>query len=173
MGNSSERVPIKDLGDVVYYHQTKEYTDQEYESSRDLKKEIQRGRLTVIDKKEALRGSVDGESPVTRNDSVSLHDIKQAMREMIPDFQTGNDMRAAVRDLAPLIIDVVRQEMSKMSVSAGNSIVPVSKPASFEGPTYIPDVKTDGMISNIDIKKTNVSAGGAEDALAALRRMKK
>jgi len=40
IGNSPERVAISDPKDVIYYRQVKEYTDQEFDSSRDLKREV-------------------------------------------------------------------------------------------------------------------------------------
>ena len=39
-GNSHERILIKDLNDAIYFHQKKQYTDQEFEGSRDLQREI-------------------------------------------------------------------------------------------------------------------------------------
>lgn len=38
LGNSPERVRIKDLNDVIYYKQQKDYSDQEFEGSKDLQK---------------------------------------------------------------------------------------------------------------------------------------
>ena len=44
MGNSTERVMIEDLGDVIYYKQIKEYTDQEFELSKALQREWKKTR---------------------------------------------------------------------------------------------------------------------------------
>ena len=49
LGNSPERVPIEDLNDIIYYKQLKDYTDQEYEKSRDLKRAINNGKLAIIE----------------------------------------------------------------------------------------------------------------------------
>ena len=176
LGNSTEKVSVSDLRDVIYYKQVKEYSDSEYESSKDLKREIQKGRLLLLAKADSARITSEimlaGSS---NNSNISLHDIKAAVRELLPEFKgSSTDIKDAIRDLAPLIVEVVRQEVSKISV---NQVVPVSGVATqnkyMEGPVYIPDINTSGMISNVEAKKINVSADGAEDALAALRRMKK
>ena len=72
LGNSPERVEVKDLNDIIYYRQLKEYIDQEYEKSKDLKREIQKGRLAEIEKLPAHRGSVDAQEKLAS--SVSAKD---------------------------------------------------------------------------------------------------
>lgn len=173
MGNSSERVPIKDLGDVVFYKQLKEYTDQEYEKSKDLKEALNRGKIIIIEKAEIPRGSVD--IPESKNkDSVSLKDLKTVLRELLPEFKgsgvSESALKGAVREIAPLIVDMVRQEISKIPVGS-NQIVQIED--IFQGSEYVPNVTSDGMISNVDIKKTEVSGNAVSDNLAALKKLKK
>ena len=119
MGNSSERVYIKDLGDVVFYKQLKEYTNQEYEKSKDLKEALSRGKLVLIEKAEIPRGSVNFPEFKTET-SVNLKDLKTALREVLPEFKNSDvsdsAFKGAVRDIVPLIVDMVRQEILKIAV---------------------------------------------------------
>lgn len=48
LGNDTERVKLTDLNDVVYYKQEKIYSDDDYNRSRDLKRNIENGRLTKL-----------------------------------------------------------------------------------------------------------------------------
>jgi hypothetical protein len=57
-GNSHERVPLKDLNDVIYFRQKKQFTDQEFESSKDLQKEIQKGRIIKLEHLPEIKGSM-------------------------------------------------------------------------------------------------------------------
>ena len=105
---------------------------------------------------------------------ISAQDFKDAIREILPGI-VQPDMKGAVRDIAPLIVDVVRQELSKMTVNATSSTSAIAdkSPAKFVGPEYIPTVSTEGFISNVEAKKSEVSSGATQDALAALRRLNK
>ena len=176
IGNSHERIPLPDLKDIVYYKQTKEYTDQEYTYSKDLKREIQGGRLIVLEQIQGIRGSGEvSNSPVERpqTSSVSLNDIKLALKEVLPEFKkdiSEYSLKGAIREIAPLIVSMVRQEIS--SIRMTQQVSETIKPE-FQGPQYIPSVSTEGMISNVKAKENRVSADGAEDALLALRKLKK
>ena len=174
IGNSHERIPLPDLKDIVYYKQTKEYTDQEYTYSKDLKREIQGGRLIVLEQIQGIRGDVSN-NPVERphTSPVSLNDIKLALKEVLPEFKNDiseDSLKGAIREIAPLIVSMVRQEISsiRMTQQTSETIKP-----EFQGPQYIPSVSTEGMISNVKAKENRVSADGAEDALLALRKLKK
>jgi len=175
LGNSTEKVPIPDLKDVIYYKQSKEYNDSEYESSKDLKREIQKGRLLLLSQNRSSRGSSDvllkdsGQGP-----SVSIGDIKAAVRELLPEFNK-TDVYGAVRDLAPLIIEVVRQEISKLSIQTQHTVVSSEKKSvsSSIDPMYIPDVNVVGMVANIKTTKENkISSNNTEEALRALRALR-
>jgi hypothetical protein len=74
LGNSTERVPIHDLGDAIYYKQTKAYTDQDFENSKDIKREITKCRLIILDKFKTPRNPVndDSGSKVTINQNTSV-----------------------------------------------------------------------------------------------------
>jgi hypothetical protein len=169
VGNSTERVSIADLHDVIYYKQIKEYTDQEFESSRDLKRELSKGRVALLDSVPTIRSSSIEKSQ--GSSAISLADLKAAIREILPEMPGNNNVRGAVMDLAPMIADVVRQEISKVSVSGSvqrSSGVAPSTPV-FQGPEYVPTINTDGLKSNVEAK-TQVSEG-VDDTLLLLRQL--
>lgn len=175
MGNSPERVPIKDLNDVIHYRQIKQYSDTEYNTSKDLKREKSKGTIVILEQDEGLRGSeVNLLREKVSSSTISVQDLKNALQELLPQM-AGPDIKGAVRDIAPLIIDVVRQELSKMTVNTvpGTPLSVDKSPAKFVGPEYIPTVSTEGFVSNVEAKKSEVSSGATQDALAALRRLNK
>lgn len=47
-----EKIQLKDIPDVIYYKQEKVYTDSQYSKSLDLKREISKGNIIVIEKRE-------------------------------------------------------------------------------------------------------------------------
>ena len=149
LGNSPERIIIADLGDVIYYKQEKEYTDQQYSSSRDLQRAIRRGNLSVLEKVKTPSNSGNGRSfSMGSNASVNLNDIKQAVKEVIPEVlpnDSNRTIRDAIREAIPLIVNMVRQEVSSLVRGSGISEAPKAPKTSFTGPEYIPDVSTEGM----------------------------
>jgi hypothetical protein len=169
LGNSIERVPVPDLNDVIYYRQIKEYTDQEYEASRDLRKELARGRLTELSRVPTVRGNVS--EPVGKTDISA--EIKAAVREAFSG-QGPSDMRSVARELAPIIAEIVRQEVAKIP-SSGSPVSQNTAPTrtSFVSPEYVPTISTEGMIGNIEAHQTQTSGTAADEALKALRAMKK
>jgi hypothetical protein len=175
MGNSTERVPIKDLGDVIYYKQIKDVTDIELETSKDLNREIKTGRIILLEQNKAPKGSEDtpAHSGAVPNNSLTISNLKAAMREMLPEFK-GNGNEVDLKGLVPLIQDAIRSEMAKlplhqMSVSDGQ--IGQESGATFKDLTYVPTVNTNGMVSNVSAKETGVSSDSAMDALAALRKL--
>ena len=61
-GSDPETVDLRDLGDKVYYGQEKVFSESQYSRSVDLKRELQKGRLTVIERRE--EASADFKIPV-------------------------------------------------------------------------------------------------------------
>jgi len=169
LGNSSERVVLHDLKDVIYYRQTKEYSDQEYETSRDLQRALAQNRLILLERQNSIRGSVER---VTGGVDVG-QEIRAALREMMPS-QPDVDVKSVAREIAPVVAEIVRQELSRLpvQVATGSGNVPAAGVSSFIGPEYVPTVTTEGMVSNVEAKTTETSSEGTEDALAILRRMK-
>lgn len=174
LGNSHERVLLQDLKDVVYYKQIKEYTDQEFTTSKDLRREIQSCRLIVLEQASNIRGSSEtAGSPAERSQSppVNIGDFKAALRELLPELkQEGPDLKGALREIAPLIVSMVRQEISGLKIQQQTTSPEASN---FQGIEYIPVVSTEGMISNVQAKENKVSGDDAENALAALRKLRK
>jgi len=164
-----ERVPLPDLQDVVFYRQVKDYTDQEYETSKDLKRELAAGRLTLLERHSNIRGTVDGK---ISTDIVA--EIRSVVREVLPAQQANVDVAGLVRAMAPVVADIVRQEVSRLptqQVIVGTGKKQQSAGSTFVDPTYVPSISTEGMTSSIEAKSTSVSGNDAEDALAMLRIM--
>jgi hypothetical protein len=175
LGASYERIEIKDLGDIIYYQQQKEYTDQQVKASKDLRREIERG--TVIKLKEMSSASTSLSEnavytpavPSSSSSSLSLLDVKSAVTDSL------KSVKEMIVSIGPIVAELVRQEISKLPsggvtvVQAGDAV----KKTEFISPEYIPTISTDGMTSNIDIKEKAVSGNDVADNLAALRKMKK
>jgi len=176
IGNSPERVPLKDLGDVIYYRQIKDFTDEEYKQSKDLKKALKQGKLSKIEKEKSSRGSAEipGHSS-TKEAPLTIKDLKAVIRELLPDKNNGSsDLVQAVREIGPMIADMVRQEMSKISVVGGvSSSTSAIKRSEFKGPEYIPSVDTSGMVSSVEADERKVLSDDVDDNLAALRSLQK
>jgi hypothetical protein len=170
LGNSSERVPIKDLNDCIYYKQQKEYSDTEYASSKDLKKALETGRIVKLEQVPSPRASVDGQGQGNNgsNSSISISDIRAVLREIVPQEGMSEDkIRNAMMEFAPLIVSMVRQEFSKISVQ-GPGATPVQR-TEFVGPEYVPTVTTEGMMSSIEAKTSETSDDDTMSALQALK----
>lgn len=179
MGNSPERVELEDLHDVVYYKQLKEFSTQQLEISKDLKRELQKGRLIVIEQKEVSQGSgeVSPHQWVEPPKSLNLNDLKMALREVLPEFKgdngvSENTLKGAIRDLAPLIVDMVRQEVTKIGVVKEDT-ESKTVDSKFEDLIYVPTILDSGLKSNITAKKREVSGDSMSDALKALKSFKK
>jgi len=172
LGNSSERVPIKDLNDCIYYKQQKEYSDTEYASSKDLKKALETGRIVKLEQVPSPRASVDSQGN-NGSSSISISDIRDVLREIVPSLQEGmseDKIRNAMMDFAPLIVSMVRQELSKMSIQGGTTVIPMQR-TEFKGPEYVPTVTTEGMVSSIEAKTSETSGEDTMNALQALKAM--
>lgn len=64
-GSDPETVDLHDLNDRVYYGQEKIFSESQYSRSHDLKREIQKGRLTLIERRE--ENSADFKIPDSAN----------------------------------------------------------------------------------------------------------
>lgn len=174
IGNSPERVPISDLGDVIYYRQIKDYSDEEYKNSVDLKKAIRQGKVSKIEEKKSSRGSTEipGHAAPNEQTPISIRDLKAAIRELIPEKKDNgsSNLVQAVREIGPMIADMVRQELSKISITTPGQ--PITDISTFKGPEYIPDVSREGMIDSIEPEERKVSVDDVDENLAALRKLK-
>ncbi len=171
LGNSPERIEIPDLEEVIYYHQIKDFTDQEYENSKDLQREVRKGRLAKIEDIKTRRGSLE----VNESPGINKRDLKAALREVLPELKgngVSKEIKEAVREVAPLIVDMVRQEVSKIAVT-GIAPAKTDIRVPFKGPEYIPDISTDGMKESLKPKERTVTADDIAENLAALRELQK
>lgn len=125
LGNSPERVKILDLNDVIYYRQQKEYTDQEYESSRDLKKEIEKGRLSLLEQNEVRKNQI----PVTVSEPVLIkqvmspainqEDIRKIILDVMEDYKKNNKINPQ-QGLLPTQWGLKEEVRSAVSEALGN-----------------------------------------------------
>jgi hypothetical protein len=175
-GNSYERVPIKDLNDVIYYRQKKQYTDQEFEGSRDLQREIQKGRVIKLEHVPEIKSSLPDSFnvPSPPKPTVDISEIRRVITEVVSAQKPeSTDIKSLVTNLVPLIAETVRQEVSKIQVQtvAGSSQAAVEKTLKFKDTDYIPEVKTDGLKSNITIEGRQVQGQDVANSLELLKRL--
>lgn len=173
MGNSTERVRIPDLGDVVYYHQQKDYTDQDFEKSKDLQRALKKGLVVKVDEQYYRSSSTSGGSSIKNH--VDIREIKQAIREV--QEETGSkssEVKEAVREIMPLLLQMLRDEIK--NIPASSTSVPTETRSLREpriDPQYIPEITTEGMKANITADNRNVSDSNVDSTLEALRKLKK
>jgi hypothetical protein len=175
-GNSHERVAIKDLGDVIYYRQKKQYTDQDFESSRDLQREIQKGRIIKLEHVPEIKGSLPdglGNQQQNQTPTIDLREMRRVITEVMGENRAGGvNLKDLVTGLIPVLTGVVREEISKIPtgqvVGQGGS---VQSGQTSTGPEYIPTVSTEGMKSSIFIEGKQVEGAGVSDSLNALKNL--
>jgi hypothetical protein len=176
MGSSPERVKIADIGDVIYYRQVKDYTDQTYDTSKDLQKAIQRGALTVIERTSTKTSIDTGHSNATVVQTaapvIDMEAIKQAVREAMPKVSNTGE---SLKDIIPSLLNMIRQEMAASLANAPRTYSDdqgKKTEGMFSGPEYIPTVTTEGMVSNIQVKGKEMSGEGVTSNLSLLRKLK-
>lgn len=115
LGNSHERVRVNDLNDVIYYRQQKEYTDQEFENSRDLKKEIDKGRVTLFERFQSLKtSSMTVSEPILVKQvtpSIDAQDIKKIILDILGDYKKGEKINTQE------VKDAVSEALGNMPVA--------------------------------------------------------
>jgi len=166
IGNSPERVRISDLGDVIYYKQQKDYTDQEFESSKDLQKFCQQGKIIILKRFDAYRPTASDNVQEPKA-GIDIHDLKRAIREV--QSEQGGKVREAVQEALPLLVQVVREELS--SIKTTGSVTTETSRTEFMDPNFIPDISTEGMRGNINPDIRNTSANDISSNLDALRKL--
>jgi hypothetical protein len=165
LGNSPERVVINDLGDVVYFRQKKEYTDQEFNNSKDLQRAISERRLLQIET-HSVRSSLPetvGAEPLRQATSLNLNEIKRVVSDAL------TEQKQDVGNLVPMLISALRQEMAGMIVQRPGLIEPKK---SYDEPIYVPEIKMNNLKSNINIESKQVE-GNLSDSLEALKNLRK
>lgn len=177
MGNSPERRKIKDLNDVIYYRQKKDYTDQEFES-KDLQKEIAAGRVLVLERLEQIRVTsadtslkpedlkaaiTEALSRLPKPEQVSIEDIKRVITEALGQNQSGNANLS-------LVAETIRQELSGISGQLGGA--PKTIRTAFVGPEYVPNVTIENLRSNIKATERTTQGDDVSISLEQLKKLK-
>jgi hypothetical protein len=172
-GNSCERVPIKDLNDVIYFRQKKQYSDQEFEGSRDLQREIQKGRVIKLEHHPEVRSSLPEDLRVSVSQprpTVDIAEIRRVITEVVSERKPeGVNLKDLAVNLIPVIAETVRQEVSKIQVSIDSGSA-LKTDLKFQDPNYVPEVKTDGLKSNISIEGKQVEGQDVVNSLELLKR---
>lgn len=127
IGNTPERVVINDLGDVVYYRQQKQYTDEEYRSSKDLQRRVRSGALVVLDRKDRVRPEV-GLSPSLEGSpprSMPVGDLRKMLEALVPALQV-EAVKEAIREVLPTgnsldVVALVREAVREALADRANS----------------------------------------------------
>lgn len=167
IGNSPTRIFLKDLDDIVYYRQKKQYTDQEYQRSKDLQKEIQLGHIIKLESRPDKCNSFSdiSESKIT----IDLNEIKRVVSEALESHKSGN-VKDFMTTMIPILTETVRQEIAKIPVQIVGQTSYTETP-SIELPSYVPNVETDDMKSNIKIEGKNVDDSDVSGSLNLLRKL--
>lgn len=139
-GNSSERISLKDLNDVVYFRQKKQYTDQEFASSKDLQREIKAGRIIKLEHSPDIRAALPDNMVVQQTTvtpkfdtqeirravaealgdqkpqaQLDIKEVLQAVTDIVKEHKAESiDIPSLVTSLIPIISETVRQEIAKM-----------------------------------------------------------
>jgi len=175
LGNSYERLKINDLQDTIYYKQQKVYTDQEYEGSQDLQREVKKGTITVLER------FVNSRNTEASSAQIAIEDIKRAVREELSgnsrDSEPKSNNSSSINDLLPLLLNSIKQEVS--SILSDRVIQGVPAPeyqrkqaSDFIDESYVPTVSTQGMVSNIKTEAREVSGDNVNSNLEALKALK-
>lgn len=118
IGNTPQRVEIKDLGDCIYYKQQKIFTDAQYNRSQDLQREIQKGSLTILRRTEEKGGSFDVPSvaftniPQEKSNGINSSKL-DVLLERIQSLESSINS-SATKESHPDIIRVLSDKVSKL-----------------------------------------------------------
>jgi hypothetical protein len=198
LGNSIERIILHDLNDIVYYHQKKRFTDQEYASSKDLQKQIKAGNLIKMGSdpnisngavEERLQWPIGGLSASEVGSKQGPVPASSA-RDQVP-VPSSTDITLAVhtalhsalqesevlKNLGQTVLDAVHTAVGKEldkrkvtgTVESSEKKESLSKPST---PVYVPTVVAKDFKSNIIIEEKS-SSDNVSKNLEALKQMKK
>jgi hypothetical protein len=175
-GNSYERVPIKDLNDVIYFRQKKQYSDQEFEGSKDLQREIQKGRIIKLEHLPEVKGSLPENLGISISNSSrsDITEIRRVITEVMLGQQKseGVDFKDLAVNLIPVIAETVRQEVLRIQVSAMGQ-TKINSELQIEDLKYVPKVEVADFKSNIKIEGQAIEGQDVSDSLKMLKRLQK
>lgn len=140
-GSDPETVDLPDLNDRVYYGQEKLYSEAQYSRSQDLKKEIQKGRLTLIERREDV--SADFKVPDYSN--VPKQVIQSPVEEPQVKEDYSNKLELLLKKVADLENELKEKKESKQDNSQEllNQILLAIKSSPTPSPQATPDQMVD------------------------------
>jgi hypothetical protein len=125
IGNTPQRVELKDLGDYVYYKQQKVFTDAQYNRSQDLQREIQKGSLTILKRTEEKNGSFELPSVIptavpaapapTKPDGIDSSSKLDVLLERIQGLESAIHSKSTAQLPADLQSDIIRELTEKIT----------------------------------------------------------
>lgn len=128
IGNTPQRVELRDLGDCVYYRQQKVFTDSQYAQSQDLQREIRKGSLSIIKKVEDKAATFglpsSSDSPIPFDDSKidalaeRIRSLEKALSEQKPISIPKSSDNEALKILA----DKIEKLEVDLSQTRGSSV---------------------------------------------------
>lgn len=105
IGAVAEIVPLPDLNDRVFYQQEKSFSEVEYNKSRDLQREIKRGRLRVLSREDEKFSDYSTPSPTEI-------EIKQNIKKD-QDQKESQELIAHIQNLERKISEKPQQQVSE------------------------------------------------------------
>jgi hypothetical protein len=120
IGNTPQRVELKDLGDYIYYKQQKVFTEAQYSRSQDLQREIQKGSLTILKRTEEKSGSFEVPSvtytnvPPKENSGVDSSKL-DVLLERIQSLELAiNTNSKAPKEVQPDVVGILSEKISRL-----------------------------------------------------------
>lgn len=133
-GSDPETVDLRDLGDKVYYGQEKVFSESQYSRSADLKRELQKGRLTVIERRE--EASADFKIPVHQSapketvvKEVVVKEVKTSDPLMELLLKKMSDLETGLKNKQEVKQEVKQEPKSEISNDLLNQILLAIKSA--------------------------------------------
>ena len=122
IGNTPQRVELKDLGDCIYYKQQKVFSEAQYSRSQDLQNEIRKGSLTILKRTEEKGGSFELPSvtfsqPKPDNvDSSKLDVLLERIQSLESAIKTNSSApKEAQQDVVGILTDKIARLESGLS----------------------------------------------------------
>lgn len=110
-GSDPETVDLPDLNDRVYYCQEKTFSEAQYTRSQDLKREIQKGRLILIERRE--ENSAEFKIP----DSINIPKQIEVVREVPVKENPSESLDLLLKKITDLEVKLNAKEEAKPDIS--------------------------------------------------------
>ena len=122
IGNTPQRVELKDLGDCIYYKQQKVFSEAQYSRSQDLQNEIRKGSLTILKRTEEKGGSFElpsvtfSQSKPDSADSSKLDVLLERIQSLESAIKTNSSApKEAQQDIVGILTDKIARLESGLS----------------------------------------------------------